>query len=621
MASKRRGKTEPTRALAPVVPLAARAPMGRQLFSAAPRYRTRTRVAGLTPEQLSAALDRARLGDLEQWADIVEVMLTQDSHIRSVTDTLLRSIAGSELRFTAPDNATDPALAQAGADFCARSLYEHSSRLELTLSNVLYAALVGISIAEHQWEREGREVHSVAQHWVLTRDIRVDDSWIPRVRTYPRVDGFQQGWDWLSLEDEPARWLVHVHTAPGLQSNVAGLLMSCAWPWLWKRWATVFQQDALERFGTPFIYGTLSPNAPDAARDAFFEGLQALSSSHTAVIEQEQAINIVESTSNPGQTYGDAIDRFNAEISKAILGSTLNVEVGDTGGNRALGESQNETTILPRLRAIAASAETAIRATWLQPLLAFNAASFGGRVPPTPHVEFVLATETPPVITQLHVDAGVVRANELRLSAGLDPLDGPEGERFVQPLAKTQAPSFFSDDDATTDERVELADEDGFVAPKGAREEAQRGLDWRREYGRGGTEVGIARARDIARGARLSADTMRRMKSFFARHESTSKGGEGFSPGEPGYPSNGRIAWALWGGDAGKRWAETIVERLDRRETSRVEGGDAGLPLAPAPKRGRPHQLTMAWQTSPTSSPSMTQLEGLLFDASDDPER
>jgi len=191
----------------------------------------------------------------------------------------------------------------------------------------------------------------------------------------------------------------------------------------------------------------------------------------------------------------------------------------------------------------------------------------------------------------------------------------------VQPLAKTQAPSFFSDDDATIDERVELADEDGFIAPKGAREEAQRGLDWRREYGRGGTEVGIARARDIARGARLSADTMRRMKAFFARHESTSKGGEGFSPGEPGYPSNGRIAWALWGGDAGKRWAETIVERLDRRETSRVEGGDAGLPLAPAPKRGRPHQLTMAWQTSPTSSPSTTQLEGLRFDASDDPER
>ena len=50
------------------------------------------------------------------------------------------------------------------------------------------------------------------------------------------------------------------------------------------------------------------------------------------------------------------------------------------------------------------------------------------------------------------------------------------------------------------------------------------------------------------------------MRSFFARHE-VDKEAEGFRPGEKGYPSNGRIAWALWGGDAGKRWADAIAER------------------------------------------------------------
>lgn len=96
----------------------------------------------------------------------------------------------------------------------------------------------------------------------------------------------------------------------------------------------------------------------------------------------------------------------------------------------------------------------------------------------------------------------------------------------------------------------------------GMKEEAQRGLDWRREFGRGGTEVGIARARDIVNGKNLSLDTVKRMRSFFARHE-VDKQAEGFSPGEDGYPSNGRIAWALWGGDAGKSWAEGIVEDED----------------------------------------------------------
>lgn len=86
-------------------------------------------------------------------------------------------------------------------------------------------------------------------------------------------------------------------------------------------------------------------------------------------------------------------------------------------------------------------------------------------------------------------------------------------------------------------------------------EEAERGLAWRREFGRGGTAVGVARARDISNRKELSPSTVARMRSFFARHE-VDKKGKGWSPGEDGYPSNGRIAWALWGGDAGKEFAD-----------------------------------------------------------------
>lgn len=97
---------------------------------------------------------------------------------------------------------------------------------------------------------------------------------------------------------------------------------------------------------------------------------------------------------------------------------------------------------------------------------------------------------------------------------------------------------------------------------EGMVEEAQRGLDWRREFGRGGTEVGIARARDIVNGKNLSDDTIKRMYSFFSRHE-VDKDAEGFRPGEEGYPSNGRIAWALWGGDAGYSWSRDKVASMD----------------------------------------------------------
>lgn len=97
-------------------------------------------------------------------------------------------------------------------------------------------------------------------------------------------------------------------------------------------------------------------------------------------------------------------------------------------------------------------------------------------------------------------------------------------------------------------------------------DEAQRGLDWRAEYGRGGTEVGVARARDISNRADLSDETIGRMVSYFARHE-VDKDAQGFRPGEDGYPSAGRIAWALWGGDPGKSWAD--------KEWAKIQGEGA----------------------------------------------
>jgi hypothetical protein len=101
--------------------------------------------------------------------------------------------------------------------------------------------------------------------------------------------------------------------------------------------------------------------------------------------------------------------------------------------------------------------------------------------------------------------------------------------------------------------------------PQGAREEAERGLAWREEYGRGGTAVGVARARDIANGANLSDSTIMRMVSYFARHE-VDKQGQGWSQGEEGYPSAGRIAWALWGGDPGRTWANAEAAKIDDDE-------------------------------------------------------
>lgn len=93
-------------------------------------------------------------------------------------------------------------------------------------------------------------------------------------------------------------------------------------------------------------------------------------------------------------------------------------------------------------------------------------------------------------------------------------------------------------------------------APPAVRRVARQALEWRREFRRGGTAIGVARARDLANGRAISLSTMLRMVSYFARH-AVDKKAQGFRQGERGFPSAGRIAWDLWGGDAGRRWAKT----------------------------------------------------------------
>jgi HK97 family phage portal protein len=75
--------------------------------------------------------------------------------------------------------------------------------------------------------------------------------------------------------------------------------------------------------------------------------------------------------------------------------------------------------------------------------------------------------------------------------------------------------------------------------------EAQKGLNWRKEFKRGGTAVGVARANQLVNKEKLSADTVLRMYSFFSRHE-VDKQGQGFDRGEKGYPSAGRIAMQVF---------------------------------------------------------------------------
>ena len=126
-----------------------------------------------------------------------------------------------------------------------------------------------------------------------------------------------------------------------------------------------------------------------------------------------------------------------------------------------------------------------------------------------------------------------------------------------------------------------------YTPPKGVREAARRALDWISEGKAGGgfTSVGRHRASQLASGEQVSMETLKRMKSFFSRHE-VDKQAVGFTQGEKGFPTPGRVAWDAWGGDAGFSWAKEMVARDENESLNKHLQGQHDQ-KAHAPKYAR----------------------------------
>ena len=111
---------------------------------------------------------------------------------------------------------------------------------------------------------------------------------------------------------------------------------------------------------------------------------------------------------------------------------------------------------------------------------------------------------------------------------------------------------------------------ESLVPPPAVRAAARRGLEDRKaapESQKGGLTPaeahaqgigsGVVRAQTLASGKAVSQETVNRMHSYFARHQHD-------------HTPKGRIAWDLWGGDAGKRWADAnaVTKEEQTKEAS-----------------------------------------------------
>jgi len=174
--------------------------------------------------------------------------------------------------------------------------------------------------------------------------------------------------------------------------------------------------------------------------------------------------------------------------------------------------------------------------------------------------------------------AGIVDLATAKRVAGVAPSDDDEGyyhptavpvskdgQEVLVPAPVQTVAKAYAQEETTNEPGLK------FFPSKEMKEEAQRAIEWRDAGHDGGTAVAWARANQIINGEKLSESTVLRMYSFFRRHE-VDKQAQGFRPGEEGYPSAGRVAWAAWGGDAGYRWATAARKEILKKMAPKENG-------------------------------------------------
>jgi hypothetical protein len=137
---------------------------------------------------------------------------------------------------------------------------------------------------------------------------------------------------------------------------------------------------------------------------------------------------------------------------------------------------------------------------------------------------------------------------------------GKDGKKVPNCVPAAKADDLFEDDDTVEYDTDTVSKADGYSPPAGARSAARRAIKFK-EDGKAtgaGTAVGWTRAGQLARGETISLSTVKRMYSYFSRHEVDKKGKDW---GNSANPSNGYIMWLAWGGDAGFSWSRGIVNR------------------------------------------------------------
>lgn len=196
------------------------------------------------------------------------------------------------------------------------------------------AVLKGFSICEIAWKREGNRIVPALIKAHDQRRFAFDHDWQPRLLTWTAMTE--------GVELPARKFMVHRFGVKGNNPYGLGLGTRLFWAVLFKREGITFWLHFLEKFAGPTIVGTTPYGMLTDEQNKLLQSLVAAKTSSAITVPIGTDIKFLEATRSGSVTYEQWLAYWDRQISICVTGETLTTQVGESGGNRALGEVHQE---------------------------------------------------------------------------------------------------------------------------------------------------------------------------------------------------------------------------------------------------------------------------------------
>jgi phage gp29-like protein len=542
------------------------------------QYRTNDYdLANVTPDQVRTILRGVRTGKLEDQDRLFRLMLDTWPRLRKALNEVAGSVARLELEIKPAirEDAEEPTPAAVKIyETVERALESYSPRpgyWELDLSGMVKALIdayaKGISALEIVWQSENGIISPRCYAPVPAKYLAYPSASndVDRLMIAPG------GYNYSSLVDfPPDRFLIGIWSQGGTHPIHAANLRTLTKYWLASVYGLGWLMQFSQLFGIPMR--TAKTDGTEDALNKAEDMLESIGSSGWAAtgpgVDFEIHSAVTGGDNLPQSHMMDVADRA-CDI--LLLGQTLTTDNTGTG-SRALGDVHSgiRSEVLQSVSSWVASIIT----TQLIPaIVRMNFGKVASEDMPYCELEIPMPKDEKAIAERVKIyneigvkmpkawvyeELGIPMPIEGEEVFGDDDLPElpelePDAEDVPQ-LEPEDAPDLPDIDEVESAASVDLRPTEEMAR------NAINALEIRRakpQSERGMTSVGLARARDISNRAELSEDTVRRMVSYFQRHEVDKKGSTWDEQGK------GWQAWNGWGGDAGFAWAKRIVDKLD----------------------------------------------------------